>query len=249
MHPCYLINWLTEVPLTEQAVEIRFIVNAIFGRRELINNRRIVSTLVVVASEVLKRELRIKSVKEVANTFRNDSTFKTLFYIIYESQTQNLHFNRCVIKYLLDTFLLPKIRESIANKKKVDFKSKISDIRDEALKYMDVQLRKGIEKSNQTQSWSESDLLSDEILSLINHTYQVLTSHARSSSRGQPDEKGGDEQAESDDFIKPYLLDLLFGNLLRQMASLDVKKLNFEFCTLDYNDRDKQFKKYFKILH
>jgi len=70
--------------------------------------------------------------------------------------------------------------------------------------------------------------------------------------RAKPDEKTVQKQENLEDcneLIVPYLLDMLFGNFLGQLASIDSKRLSFEYCTLDYNDRDKQYKKYFKLLH
>jgi hypothetical protein len=94
-----------------------------------------------VASEIFKTEIRKRSLKEICNTFRTDSTFKTLFNFIYESQTMNLNFNRSVIKYVMDTCLLPKLRECVNGKdSKALFKSKIQiqSVRDDTLKFMDA---------------------------------------------------------------------------------------------------------------
>lgn len=83
-HPCYLINWICNTTLVEEPNEIRQLISAIFGKREIINNKRVINTLMVVASNVFKHEIRNNSTKDVTNTYRTDSVFKTLFNIIYE---------------------------------------------------------------------------------------------------------------------------------------------------------------------
>jgi hypothetical protein len=86
-HPCYLINWLCNTTLAEEANEIKQLISAIFGKREIVNNKRVINTLIVVAGTVFKNEIRNKSTKDVTNSYRTDSMFKTLFNFVYEMQT------------------------------------------------------------------------------------------------------------------------------------------------------------------
>jgi hypothetical protein len=82
-----LINWITNTIFVEESNEIRQLITAIFGKREITNNKRIINTLMVVAGVVFKHEIRNKSTKDVTSTYRTDSMFKTLFNFIYEVQT------------------------------------------------------------------------------------------------------------------------------------------------------------------
>ena len=47
----------------------------------------------------------------------------------------------------------------------------------------------------------------------------------------------------------PYLLDMLFSNLVKHIAAIDIKKLNFDYLNFDNNDNDQHFKSYLKLLH
>ena len=85
MHPCYLINWFTKTPLVEEPGDLKLVVQACFGTREMKDNKRVINTLCIIARGVLKQELEKNQVKDFASLYKSDSSFKAIFSLIFNS--------------------------------------------------------------------------------------------------------------------------------------------------------------------
>ena len=84
---------------------------AIFGKREMKDNQRVINTLVVIAKAMFDQESKINNFKELCSVFRTDSPFRTIFKVIFSMQSTNLGFNKVVISKLL--FKLQQVYSAI----------------------------------------------------------------------------------------------------------------------------------------
>ena len=96
-HPCYLINWITRTRFFDEPTELQLLLQAIFGRREMTDNPRVVSTLLVIARAIFQHEMKFNNVKDMTSVFRTDSPFKTIFNLVFDCQSANQAFNHRII--------------------------------------------------------------------------------------------------------------------------------------------------------
>ena len=83
-HPCYMITWINKL-VTEPA-NIRPLVHMIYGKLEMQNNPRVINTLTIIAKSVFDKEFENYSLQAYAVLGDEESTFRTMFKIILESQ-------------------------------------------------------------------------------------------------------------------------------------------------------------------
>jgi len=131
-----LINWITKTELFDEPNEMRSVLVSIFGRREMLNNKRVVNTLMIIAKEVLRAELDLTNLKDMTSPFLSDSPFKTLFNLIFECQTQNMNFVRGVLTHIM----------MILCRKNVP----VHQIKIETLSFIEMQLKEGFKQFHQT---------------------------------------------------------------------------------------------------
>ena len=78
-----MINWITKTKFFDEPEGIKLLIYAIYGKREIKDNQRLLSTLLIVSREVFKYELNQINFKEMTSIFRTDSAFKTIFNLIF----------------------------------------------------------------------------------------------------------------------------------------------------------------------
>jgi hypothetical protein len=100
-HPCYLINWIKGSRFFDEPKDLTLLLQAIFGKREMKDNQRVISTLTIIAKAMFDAEARINNFKELCSVFRTDSPFRTIFKLIFSMQSSNARFNKLVITKLL----------------------------------------------------------------------------------------------------------------------------------------------------
>ena len=85
-HPCYLINWIVKTRFFEEPTELKLLLQAIFGRREMHDNPRVINTLLVIAKSIFQHEMKRSNdnIKDITSVFRTDSPFKTIFSLIFD---------------------------------------------------------------------------------------------------------------------------------------------------------------------
>ena len=74
---------------------------AIFGKREMKDNRRVLKTLMIIAKALFDEELASNNFKELTSVFRTNSPFRAIFNLIFEMQGSNLGFMREIIVRML----------------------------------------------------------------------------------------------------------------------------------------------------
>ena len=100
-HPCYLIQWIKGPRFYGEPGDLTLLLQAIFGKREMKDNQRVASTLMIVAKAMFDEEARRNNFKELCSVFRTDSPFRTVFKLIFETQSPNLGFNKEIITRLI----------------------------------------------------------------------------------------------------------------------------------------------------
>lgn len=76
IHPCYLQNLICHTPMFDEPREVKNLLTVVFGANSLIENHRVMSTLMVIAAHVLSKELKNKNIKEFTGLTVEDSVFR-----------------------------------------------------------------------------------------------------------------------------------------------------------------------------
>ena len=72
-HPCYLQNLICNTSIFEESGEIRMILEAVFGQKTILDNTRVLRTLMVLGGRVLAEEVKTQSMKEITSLYKTDS--------------------------------------------------------------------------------------------------------------------------------------------------------------------------------
>ena len=103
----------------------------------------------IVASEVFKADLCTNTIQDMTSLYRTDSAFKVFFNMIFDSQTQNLNFNKKIISHMifsLHSFLnVEKLKKYKNNKQPKISDEELREVKDSILKFIDRSLRESID--------------------------------------------------------------------------------------------------------
>jgi len=100
IHPCYLINWITQPTVNRQAKDVIYILKSVFGTKEMENNPRIIHILMMIARKLFQYELKNYDIKEIFQR-GSDSSFQQIFLMIFEAQDENMLFVNDIIKKIV----------------------------------------------------------------------------------------------------------------------------------------------------
>ena len=83
MHPCYVINLLLRTEVAKDLKLVRKVVYAIFGAKQIRDNSRILSKLLVVADKVLAYQLQRDQLTQIISSTKLSSTFYEVWQILF----------------------------------------------------------------------------------------------------------------------------------------------------------------------
>lgn len=81
----------------DEPEDLQLLLHAIFGKREMKDNPRVLKTLMIIAKSMFDAEYEQNNFKELTSVFRTNSAFRAIFSMIFEMQNSNLGFMRDVI--------------------------------------------------------------------------------------------------------------------------------------------------------
>ena len=189
-HPCYLINWIKkDSAFFDSPEDLQLLLYAVFGKREMKDNQRVLNILMLIAKAMFDEEARVNNFKELCSVFRTDSPFRTIFKMIFEMQSANLGFNKEIIARLLHK--LQEVYDRIKEETELEFTETQADkmLQEVFLYILDV-IRKrvdllgGMDLSKVTLSRDQNHLTL-QVLSLLDYVYQKLAASARENLRSK----------------------------------------------------------------
>ena len=100
-HPCYIIRWIKNTKFFEEPEDLKLLLEGIYGKREMKNNKRVLKTMMIIAKAMFDEEYDKNNFKELTSVFRTNSPFRAIFNMIFQLQTSNLGFLKEVIVQML----------------------------------------------------------------------------------------------------------------------------------------------------
>ena len=61
---------------------MRMVIEAVFGANQIQDNQRIIRTLMVLASKILRQEIKGTSIRGITSLYRTESQFKEVFRLV-----------------------------------------------------------------------------------------------------------------------------------------------------------------------